>query len=558
MADETGPIEEATTAGRRRWWALVVLATGLSMIVIDGTIVNVALPTIISDLDLSLSNAQWVNGIYSVVFAALLLTTGRLGDRLGRRRIFLAGIVVFVVGSLLASAATSSASMITARLIQGIGASGVLPATLSTVNATFRGRDRVIAFAVWGSVISGMAALGPLLGGWLTQSFDWPWIFLINLPIGAAVAITALLVVPETRSKITAPGLDVDGFLLSSIGFGGIVFALIEGQTFGWWRPKADLHLLGATWPADSGISLIPRCAAVGVAALVLFVLWQRHRQKNGRSALTDLSLFGLNTFRWGNLTALVVAIGEFGLLFVLPLFLVNALDLSTITSGLVLAAMGLGAFIAGANARHLAARVGTTGVVIVGLALESASILTTALVVTAHTSAGLLAALLAGYGIGLGLASAQLTSTVLIEVPAAQSGQGSAVQSTVRQLGAGLGTAILGTVLAVALTQNLPHHLDQVPGLGDRAIHQLTTATADSVGSNIAQLRNGHSSLGNAAPAAADALSDGFAGATRAALFTGAGFLVVGLFGAVRLRFRRITRPATEDTDSDTAADTT
>lgn len=555
---ETGAPQEAAEAipgGRRRWWALAVLATGLSMIIIDGTIVNVALPTIIHDLSLSLSNAQWINGLYSVVFAALLLTTGRLGDRLGRRRLFLTGIVIFIAGSLMASAAGGAASMIWARLVQGIGASAVLPATLSTVNATFRGRDRVVAFAVWGSVISGMAALGPLLGGWLTQDFSWPWIFLINLPIGAAVAIAAVLVVPETRTTITAPGLDVDGFLLSCIGFGGIVFALIEGRTFGWWKPQSDLGVLSGLWPSGAAISPIPVIAAIGVAALALFIVWERHRQKNGRSALTDLGLFGLNTFSWGNLTALVVAIGEFGLLFVLPLLLVNALGLSTIHAGFVLAAMGLGAFVAGASARHLAARVGTTGVVIVGLALETAGTLAKGLVVTAHTSAWLLGLLLACYGIGLGLASAQLTSTVLIDVPPTQSGQGSAVQSTVRQLGAALGTAVLGTVLAAGMAQTLPHHLAEVSHLPHSTAQKLTDATADSGGSNIPQLRSGHGSLGKAGPATAKALSDGYTDAARIALLTGAGFMLVGLVGAVRLRSRARTDPATtgdDDSDSD------
>ncbi len=551
--DATQSSPEIAPAGRRRWWALAVLATGLSMIVIDGTIVNVALPTIISDIGLNLTDAQWINGIYSVIFAALLLTTGRLGDRLGRRRLFLAGIVVFMAGSLLASTASGASSMLWARLIQGIGAAAVLPATLSTVNAAFRGRDRVVAFAVWGSVISGMAALGPLLGGWLTESFSWRWIFIINLPIGVAVGIAALIVVPESRSIITARGLDVDGFLLSCIGFGGIVFALIEGRTVGWWQP-ADLGMFGGFWPSGAAISPIPVIGAIGIGALAVFVGWERHRQHNRRSALTDLGLFDLRTFSWGNLTALVVAIGEFGLLFVLPLYLVNAVGLSTIKSGLVLAAMGLGAFIAGANARRLAPRVGTTGVVIIGLALETAGTLATALVVSAHTSAWLLAGLLVCYGIGLGLASAQLTSTVLIDVPAAQSGQGSSVQSTVRQLGAGLGTAILGTVLAAGMTQNLPHHLnDQVPQLSHSAVGKLTDATADSGGSNIPRLRSGHSSLGKAGPPAAKALSDGFAGAARTALLTGAGFMAVGLISAVQLRSKTHTAtPGSDDNPDD------
>ena len=183
--DQPAGAAQAPSAPDHKWAGLFVLATALSMIVLDGTIVGVALPTIIEDLHLDLGDAQWVNASYSVVFAALLLTAGRLGDRLGRRNMLLGGVVVFLAGSLLASQADDAGTLIVARLIQGVGGAFVLPATLSTVNATFRGKDRAVAFGIWGAVISGMAAVGPLLGGWLTTSFTWPWIFLVNLPIGS-------------------------------------------------------------------------------------------------------------------------------------------------------------------------------------------------------------------------------------------------------------------------------------------------------------------------------------------------------------------------------------
>ena len=155
--------------------ALGVLATALGMIILDGTIVAVALPDIIADLGLDLSDAQWVNASYSVIFAALLLTMGRLGDRFGRRNLLVAGIALFAIGSALAAAASDPTTLISARLVQGIGGAAALPAALSTVTATFRGKDRGPAFAVWGVVASGSAAIGPLLGGWLTTAFTWPW-----------------------------------------------------------------------------------------------------------------------------------------------------------------------------------------------------------------------------------------------------------------------------------------------------------------------------------------------------------------------------------------------
>ncbi|MBN9390373.1 MAG: DHA2 family efflux MFS transporter permease subunit [Chloroflexi bacterium] len=531
---------EPQDTGRGRWIGLGVLAAGLSMIVIDGTIVGVALPVIINSLKLDFSDAQWINAVYSVVFAALLLTAGRLSDRFGRRRLFVAGLVIFMGGSLLASLASEAGSLIAARVVQGIGGAFILPSTLSTVNATFRGKDRAVAFGIWGAVISGMAAVGPLLGGWLTTNFTWPWIFLVNLPIGIVIIIGAFLYVPETSAKITSPGVDVDGLLLSVIGFGGTVFALIEGGSLGWWQPLAGLNILGFNWPTTAPISIIPIVGTVGVLALVLFITWERHRAHNGRSAILDVRLFSAETFRWGNLTALCVAIGEFGLLFVLPLFLVNVLGLTTLEAGVVLVAMAAGAFFSGSQARHLAGRFGPTKVVVFGLGMEAVAVGVTGVLMNSGVSPWLLAGLLTIYGAGLGLASAQLTGTILVDIPPEQSGQGSATQSTVRQIGAALGTAIIGAILAAALGYYLPQHLDTVPGVPTTSAQQLVTATKDSAGGVISGLREAgvHSNLGANGPAVVNALAAGFADATRLTLLTAAAFLLVGAGFSLFLHF--------------------
>ncbi|MGF0117586.1 DHA2 family efflux MFS transporter permease subunit [Promicromonospora sp. Marseille-Q5078] len=533
-----------------RWRALVVLSVALSMVVIDGTIVAVAIPDIVADLGLGLSDAQWVSASYAVVLAGLLLVAGRLGDRLGRRRLLVAGVVLFLLGSVLSAAAGDGGALIGGRLVQGLGAAAILPSTLSTVNATFRGKDRAAAFGVWGAVISGAAAIGPLAGGWLTTSFTWPWIFLVNLPIGVAVVVGAYLWVPETRTPVTAPGLDVGGLLLSALGFGALVFGLIEGQTLGWWTPTADLDVLGVTWPASAPVSPVPVLLALGLVLLVLFVLWERHRARIGRSALLDLSLFGIPTFRWGNVAATAVAVGEFGIIFVLPLFLVNVLALSTLGAGLVLAAMAIGAFVSGASARHLAARVGAPLVVVIGLVLEVVGVAAVALVVTPTVSPWLLAGVLVVYGIGLGLASAQLTSTTLAHVPPEESGQGSATQSTVRQVGSALGTALVGTALAVLLASTVPAALDG-QGLPEDQVTQLADATSGSAGNVISGLRaeGTESELGDQGPAVVEALSEGFADATRGSLLVAGVFLLLGLAAATAV-VRASRRPEAADDD--------
>ena len=439
---------------RRRWAGLWVVAIALAMIVLDGTIVAVALPAIIADLQLDLTEAQWVNSLYSMVFAALLLTAGRLGDRFGRRRMLLLGLAGFVTGSVLAALAGDTTSLLTARAVQGVGGAMVLPATLSTVNATFRGPDRAAAFGIWGAVMSGAAALGPLLGGWLTEFASWPLIFWINVPVGIAVFAAAILLVDETRSDQATGerGVDIVGPVLSAVGLALIVFGLIEGNSVGWWTPSAAVSLGDLTWPTTAAVSPVPVALGLGLSAMVGFLTWEIRRTGTGRATVLDLRLFRIRTFTLGNTTATLVAVGEFALLFVLPLFLVTSLDLTTLQAGLVLAAMAAGAFASGATARHLAARIGASATVVLGLALEVGGAAATAVVIGAGGPAWAVAGTLLPYGLGLGLASAQLTSTTLGDIPTTRSGAGSATQSTVRQLGAALGTAAGGTALTSAL----------------------------------------------------------------------------------------------------------
>lgn len=537
MASNTTGAAEKASRGQL-WAGLGVLAAGLALIVMDGTIVSVALPVIINDLDLTLTDGQWVNSLYSVVFAGLLLGMGRLGDRLGRRHLFVAGLVVFALGSGLAALSASAAALIWARVVQGVGGALILPATLATVNAVFRGKDRAAAFGVWGAVMSGAAAIGPLLGGWLTTYFSWEWIFLINLPLTAVLFVAAFFLVPNTRGGAGGKGVDVDGLQLSVIGLGALVFGIIEGSDLGWWTPLQDFTVFGLTWPSSRPVSVVPIFLAVGVISLVLFVFWERHRARGGRSALLDLGLFKIPTFSWGNITATTVAIGEFALVFVLPLFLVNALGLSTMGAGLVLAGMAAGAFVSGASARHLAARFGPPVVVLIGLGMEILGILAVLLILDADASPVALTGLLAIYGLGLGLASAQLTSTVLHDVPPEASGQGSATQSTVRQVGTAIGIAISGAALSAGLAYGTADRLAQIGGLGEKGA-QLASATRSSAGGIISQLRDQGTGgeFGDLGPQVVHALSEAFASATQWSLLAAVGFLAIGLLGAFRVR---------------------
>lgn len=503
-----------------------MLALGLGLIVLDGSIVSVALPGIIGDLHLDITDAQWVNSLYAVVFSALLLLSGRLGDRFGRRTLLIIGVLVFTAASMLAGLAGSGSTLLAARLVQGIGGALIMPSTLSTVNATFRGKERAAAFGVWGAVMSGAAALGPLLGGWLTSSFSWRWIFYVNLPLGLAVVIGALLWVADTRAHeddAHAGVPDVLGAVLSGAGLGLLVFGIIEGSDLGWWSAQGELNLLGLRITGPAGLSVVPVVLALAATALTLFILREQRRIRADRPVLLDLRLFSIPAFRWGNLTAGTVAIGEFGLLFVLPLYLVDVRGLTTLRAGLVLAAMAVGAFVSGAMARHVAARFGAPRTVIIGLALEVLGVAALGLTLTPSTPYVLVVGVLVVYGIGLGLASAQLTSTVLADVPTDQSGQGSATQSTVRQVGTALGASVAGALLSAGLDRGAAGMTGE--------LGRMAQSVSESAGSALVGFR------AQGVPATTmDQLTGMFSDGSRLAVLGAGVFLLLGLAGAVRV----------------------
>jgi EmrB/QacA subfamily drug resistance transporter len=515
----------------RRWLGLVVLSLGVAMIMVDATIVNVAVPTIIKDLGLTTTDAEWINSIYSLVIAALLISLGRAGDIYGRRRLFLLGTVLFAAASVLAAQAGNGVELIAGRAAQGIGAAMVLPATLSTVNATFVGRQRAIAFGIWGSMIGGMAAVGPVLGGWLTTDFSWRWAFGINVPIAALLIAGAYWFVRETTDPHAGRGGDPIGAVTSALGLAAVVFALIEGQRYGWLHPAETFSVAGVRWPVDT-ISPVPVAFALGLVLLALFVATERARQVAGRPVLMDLSLFGIPSFRNGVLAAAIVSLGQFGLLFALTLFMQNALGFSALHTGLTLLALAAGSFAAGPAAAGLSHRFGARAVVQAGLLLEVIGIAGVGLALGPAISAWQLVAPLAVYGVGVGLAIAQLTSVILADVPVAQSGVASGTQSTFRQVGSALGIAVLGTVLVAGLGHDTSKRL---AAAGVSQPGPLVAAVKSSAGTSIAGMRARPGDQ-RATRAVEAAITD----ATRRVSYTAAGFVLLGLITTTRLSRRR------------------
>ncbi len=438
------------TAHPQRWKAMPFIALAVSLIIMDATVVNVALPVIIGDLKLSASDAEWINSIYSLVFAALLITLGRVGDLHGRKKLLVVGIIVFGIASVLASFSSSGATLIFARFLQGVGGAMVLPATLSTVNALFKGKERGIAFAIWGSTIGGMAAVGPVVGGWLTTVSSWHWAFLINIPIVIIVLIGASLFIPETKDPHVEKAADFAGIFLSIAGLSLIVFGLIEGIRFGWITTLEKFSAGPFIW--SWSVSPVAIAFVVGFATMAIFVRTEKARAIAGKPILLDLNLLKIKSFRYGSIAALVVALGEFGMLFSLPLFLQGGLGYSALRTGVLILALAMGTFLISGGTPQLSARMGGRAVVRLGLALEAVAILGMSFSFSLTVPSIVIAAWLFLYGAGVGLATAQLTSVILAEVPVEQSGQASGLQSTFRQLGSSLGVAILGALFFTVL----------------------------------------------------------------------------------------------------------
>ncbi len=456
----------------RRWWGLGAVALGVALIVIDTTIVNVIVPSLIEDLRISSVQAQWVQVSYAIAFAALLLLTGRLADLRGARAVFLVGLVVFGLMSVVAALSAGGGMLIGARFGQGVGAAMLLPSSLALINNTFSGADRGKAFAVWGSTIGAGAAVGPLLGGWLDE-FSWRWVFGINVALVVVVFAGVRQFIDE--STRVRGGVDAVGALLSVVGLGLLAFALVEGRTYGWIRATGELSVFGLTW--SGGPSPVLVALLVAAVALAALVWWQvRLTSRDGGEPLVRTTLFGIASFRNGNIATLLIGLGEFGILAVVPLWLQFTLGYSPVQAGLALAVLCLGSFVASGASFALAVKLLPVTLVRVGLLLETVGLAVLALVAAADTRWWLLAIPLFVYGIGVGFATAQVTNVVLADVPAVDAGAASGAQSAVRQLGSALGIGLLTTVFYTSFAGRLGDALAALPGstagLGDSIVN--------------------------------------------------------------------------------------
>ena len=413
----------------RKWWTLGAVAFGLFMIMLDNTVVFVALAAMQRDLQVSYSELEWVVNGYALTFAVLMLTGGKLADMYGRRRIFIVGLAIFTGASLACGLANSADFLIGARIVQGAGAALMNPATLSIITATFPPRQRGMAIGIWVGVSALALAIGPLIGGLLTEHIDWSWVFFINIPVGIAAIVVARLVIDETRDESEEQRLDLPGLISSAVGLFALTYGLIESNTYGWTSGR------------------ILASFAVAAVALVVFVLLELHQ----RVPMLDLSLFKNPTFAGANTVMLLVALAMFGVFFFNSLYLGNILGYSPVETGATFLPMTILIVFVAPLAGRFSDRVGSRWLMGAGLVLLSASLISFSTLGVDSTFWDILPGLLLG-GVGMSLAMTPTTAAAMGSVPVDKAGVGSAVLNSMRQVRGSLGIAVMGAIVVASI----------------------------------------------------------------------------------------------------------
>jgi EmrB/QacA subfamily drug resistance transporter len=409
----------------RKWWTLAAVAFGLFMIMLDNTVVNVALPAIQRDLSADLSELQWVVTGYALTFAALMLIGGKAADAYGRRLVFVVGIAVFTLASLWCGLADSGSMLIAARVVQGAGAALMNPATLSIIAATFPPRQRGTAIGIWAGVAALALAIGPLVGGLLTEHLSWHWIFYVNIPVGALAIIASFLFIDESRDE-THERLDVPGLATSGLGLFALTYALIEANTYGW----GSARIVGAF--------------AVGAIALAAFVVLERTQ----RAPMLPLDLFRSGTYTGANVVVLLVALAMFGVFFFVSLYMQNILGYSAVQAGAAFLPMTVLIILIAPIAGRASDRVGSRWLMTTGMGLLAVQLVYFSQLTQRSSYWDLLPAMIVG-GVGMALTMTPSAAAATRSVPVAKAGVGSAVLNAFRQVGGSIGVALIGAIMA-------------------------------------------------------------------------------------------------------------
>ncbi|HZO50354.1 MAG TPA: MFS transporter [Gaiellaceae bacterium] len=409
----------------RKWWTLAAVAFGLFMIMLDNTVVNVALPSIQRDLGVGLSELEWIVTGYALTFASLMLIGGKVADAYGRRLVFVLGIAVFTGASLWCGLADSGGMLIAARVVQGAGAALMNPATLSIIAATFPPRERGTAIGIWAGVSALALAVGPLVGGLLTEHLSWNWIFFVNVPVGVLGIGASFVFIDESRDE-THERLDLPGLAVSAVGLFALTYALIEANAYGW------------------GSGRIVTAFAIAAVGLTAFWLLERHQ----RAPMLPLELFRNGTFTGANLVVLLVALAMFGVFFFVSLYMQNVLGYSAVQAGAAFLPMTVLIILLAPIAGRTTDRVGSRWLMTVGMALVAVQLVYFSQLGQHARYWELLPALVLG-GIGMALTMTPSAAAATRSVAVDKAGVGSAVLNASRQVGGSIGIAVMGAIMA-------------------------------------------------------------------------------------------------------------
>ncbi|MGD0558030.1 MAG: MFS transporter [Streptosporangiaceae bacterium] len=473
-ADMTGQAQRGPRAGDARdkpgqrgnkWWTLVAVCLGTFMLLLDITIVNVALPDIQRALDSSFSDLQWIVDAYALTLAAFLLTAGSLADMYGRRLLYLIGLAIFTCASVLCGFATSTLMLQLSRGLQGVGGAIMFSVSLALLADSFRGKDRGVAFGAWGAVTGVAVAIGPLLGGALTSGISWRWIFFVNAPIGIAAVAIAMMKVAESRAP-QASRPDWPGFALFTVALSSLVYGLIESNQ----RSFTDGLVLG--------------CLAAAAALLAVFVIMELRTAQ----PMFDMKLFRLPTFTGGSVAAFGLSASIFSMLLYLVLYVQDILGYSPLGTGVRLMVISGGILVTSTVAGRLTSRVPVRLLIGPGLIIIAVGLLLMRGLGSGSAWTHLIPGMIVG-GVGIGLVNPPLASTAVGVVPPQRAGMASGINSTFRQVGIATGIALLGTLFSNQVKDEVLARSAAVPGLAGRGPQIATAVQSGEIGNVIAKL---------------------------------------------------------------------
>jgi EmrB/QacA subfamily drug resistance transporter len=435
---------------RRRWAILAVLCLSLVLIVMDNTILNVALPSLVNDLGATNSQLQWIVDSYVLVFAGLLLTAGALGDRFGRKGALTLGLAIFGLGSVASTLVDSSSGLIVTRAIMGLGGAFIMPATLSLLTNVFRDpKERARAIAIWAGCAGLGVAIGPVVGGLLLEHYSWHSVFLINVPVIVLAIVAGWFLVPTSRDP-DAPRIDLPGAALSIGGLVALVWSLIEAPRYGWTDP---VTLIGF---------------AVAAVLLTAFILWELYTEH----PMLDMRFFRNPRFSAANSAITLTFFAMFGSFFLLTQYLQFVKGFSPLEAGVRLVPMAFVMMIVAPISARVVERVGTKIVVGGGLAIAAGGLLLMSTLETSTSYAGILVRMVV-LAIGMGLVMAPATEAVMGSLPPEKAGVGSAVNDTTREIGGALGVAVIGSLVSTAYASSMAGSVTGLPAPAQQAAEE-------------------------------------------------------------------------------------